>query len=98
LVYSDPSALYDTLSWSLRNVLFYFHRYQNISSLKLFCIKQFVGDTKVHSTLSPVIQINLGKEPDTSSLELSWTGWERDSEQKLKSRQIDLSAMMDPIR
>lgn len=96
--FSDPCTMSQNPGWPLRNflALLAYHWGSAMTSIKILCLRDQVRSGKRDTSHSLLLNVKLPSFSKTGIPKC--VGWEKNKQQRLVPRMVDLSATMDPER
>eukprot|EP00160_Parvularia_atlantis_P011827 Unigene232_Nuclearia_a/m.841 Unigene232_Nuclearia_a/g.841 ORF Unigene232_Nuclearia_a/g.841 Unigene232_Nuclearia_a/m.841 type:complete len:450 (-) Unigene232_Nuclearia_a:56-1405(-) len=97
-MFADAAALPTHPGWYLRNLLVLLRHQLKLDRVKVICYREKLGYDDV--SLSIVLDADLSAATDLDDAKTcpKVVGWEKNEQDKLQPRFVDLAAMMDPKR
>ena len=98
LAFADPCGLVGHPGWFLRNLLVLAKAQLGLRTVSVLCYRENPGKGDISRSI--VLDVDLGDNPELAigAPCPKAVGWEKNEQDKLQPRSLDLAPMMDPIR
>lgn len=96
--FADPSTYPQNPGWMLRNLLVLVRQRWKLSKVQILCYRDIHSRREKANSIILSLQCHPYEESSTPPQMPKVTGWERNDQNKLNSKSVDLAEYMDPQR
>lgn len=98
ICFIDPSTYPTNPGWMLRNLLVLIRQRWQLNDVQILCYRDTQGRREQANSLLLRLSSDAGSSPASNRAMPKVTGWERNENNKLGNRTVDLAAYMDPTK